>query len=352
MLKVSNISKRLGDFHLTDISLGVEQGDYYVLMGRSGSGKTQLLELLAGLTLPDAGTVTMKGREITWMKPQKRNIGFVFQDFAVFPHMSTFDNIAYPLRIRKMPADEINRRVHDIARKMNIEPILNRSTTNLSGGELQRTAIARTLVTSPDLLLLDEPLASIDASLKDDITRLLRSINRSGQTIIHVTHDYSEAIGLASKVGVIHEGRLIQSGTPQEVFGHPINRFVARYTGIRNFFRVKFVTENGKVFGKTEGGLTLALNGGNYPDDGLLIIRSNNVRLLLDSHRESVQNQFAGKIVELVATPSGYDVEIDAGDRIYASVAGGDRLLSELREGTTVTFGMAPDDLVWLKGTR
>ncbi len=351
MLKVNNISKKLGDFNLTDVSLNVSEGEYYVLLGRSGSGKTQLLELIAGLTIPDKGSIFLDNREITFLRPQHRNVGLVFQDFAVFPHMTTFENIAYPLKVARVSNAEIRKKVEKIAGLMNIIPLLDRQTTNLSGGELQRTAIARTLVTSPRLLLLDEPLASIDASLKDDITRLLRSINKSGQTVIHVTHDYSEAIGLASKIGVIHNGKIVQTGTPAEVFSKPVNRFVARYTGIRNFFRTTFKSENGISSGRTEGGLELTLAGTGYPQNGLLIIRSNNVRLSTSENDKFNNNTFSGRVVEIVATPSGFEIEIDAGDRIFASVAEGDKLLSELREGSDVLINMAPSHLVWLKGT-
>jgi ABC-type sugar transport system ATPase subunit len=351
MLEVKNISKKFGDFALSDISFDIDEGDYFVLMGRSGSGKTQLLELIAGLTTPDTGSVVMQGREITYLRPHHRNVGLIFQDFAVFPHMSTFDNIAYPLRIEKRPKAEICQRVKEIAVKMNIVPLLQRRTTNLSGGELQRTAIARTLITSPALLLLDEPLASIDASLKDDITRILRSINRSGQTIIHVTHDFSEAVGLASKVGVIHNGKLIQTGTPHEVFSHPVNRFVARYTGIRNFFRVQFSSVNGQARAKTDGGLELILNSDDYTESGLLIIRSSRVTLSRLTEAGKQVNTFPGRVIEIVATPTGYELEIDAGDRLYASIHEGDTLHGELREGMDVAISMAPDDLVWLKGT-
>jgi ABC-type sugar transport system ATPase subunit len=351
MLKLNNIGKKLGDFRLTDISIDVAEGDYFVLMGRSGSGKTQLLELIAGLTTPDEGSVFMDGRDISWLRPQHRNIGLVFQDFAVFPHMTTYDNIAYPLRVNNVAAAEIERRVEEIAGMMNIVPLLHRSTTNLSGGELQRTAIARTLVTSPRLLLLDEPLASIDASLKDDITRLLRRINRAGQTIIHVTHDYSEAIGLASRVGVIHSGRLIQTGPPEEVFSKPVNRFVARYTGIQNFFRAEFISENGLWMAKTEGGLRLRLEPDNYPSSGLVIIRNNSVQLSNQLLPSEVVNTISGTVIEIIATPAGFNVEIEAGDRIFASVSGSDSILTELRVGSAVFVTLAPDRLVWLKGT-
>jgi molybdate/tungstate transport system ATP-binding protein len=351
MLRVRELSRKFGEFRLDGISFDVAEGEYFVLLGRSGSGKTKMLELLAGLEYPDSGNIIVDGVDITGVKPQDRNIGLVFQDFAVFPHMTTFENIAYPLRIRHVPDNEIRERVTVMARRMNITGILNRRTDNLSGGELQRTALARTLAVSPRLLLLDEPLASIDASLKDDIARLLRSLNRAGQTIIHVTHDFTEAIGMASRVGVIHDGRLIQAGTPTEVFDHPANRFVARYTGIRNFFRVRFRNEGGAWFATTDKGLVLRLNDEDYPEEGMLVIRNSKVKILTDSDYSGITNIFTGTVAELVSTPSGTDIEILSGERIFASLNSGDKLPFSLREGSEVKFSMDPADLVFLKKT-
>ncbi|MBE0679786.1 MAG: ATP-binding cassette domain-containing protein, partial [Bacteroidales bacterium] len=237
MLRTERLSKRIDAFSLQEISLEVARGEYYVLLGRSGAGKTQFLELICGLTTPDSGRVFLDGEEITGKRVQKRGIGLVFQDLALFPHYTVKDNIMYPLRIMNLSLKERVDRVQHIAGEMNITDLLLRKPGSLSGGEKQRVALARTLVTEPKILLLDEPMASVDASLKDDIRRMLRRLNRSGQTIIHVTHDFGEAISLASRVGVMHNGRIIQEGTPLEVFNHPVNRFVARYAGIKNFFR-------------------------------------------------------------------------------------------------------------------
>ncbi|MCU0410490.1 MAG: ABC transporter ATP-binding protein, partial [Bacteroidales bacterium] len=241
-LRTEKVSKRLEAFSLKEITLEVSKGDYYVLLGRSGAGKTQLLELICGLTSPDSGKIYLDGEEITHKRVQERGIGMVFQDFSLFPHYTVRDNIAYPLNIRKMPKEEQEKRIDHVAEEMNITHLLSRKPYYLSGGEKQRVALARTLVTDPRVLLLDEPMASVDASLKDSIRRMLRRLNREGQTIIHVTHDFGEAISLASRVGVMHNGRIIQEGTPLEVFNHPVNRFVARYAGIKNFFRATFIT--------------------------------------------------------------------------------------------------------------
>src|SRR5664279_5447925 len=261
MLRLININRRLGDFALSEINLEVSDGQYYVLLGRSGSGKTQLLELIAGLEHPDNGTIILDNVDITRQRIQDRKVGIVFQDYAVFPHMTVFGNIAYPLRVRKADKKYIAEKVEKVAETMNIKQLLERSTNKLSGGELQRVALARTLITSPRLLLLDEPLSSLDTSLKDDLRGLLRNLNKAGQTIVHVTHDYGDAISLAKMVGVIHNGKIIQEGTVDEVFQNPSNRFVARYAGIRNFFKVNISREDGLFVGVTEHKVIFKLNG-------------------------------------------------------------------------------------------
>ena len=169
MLRLIDINRRLGDFALTDINLEVSPGQYYVLLGRSGSGKTQLLELIAGLEHPDNGKIILENEDITKQRIQDRKIGIVFQDYAVFPHMTVFGNIAYPLKARKEEKNSIKTKVEKVAAAMNISHILERNTEKLSGGELQRVALARTLIIAPRLLLLDEPLSSLDTSLKDEL---------------------------------------------------------------------------------------------------------------------------------------------------------------------------------------
>ena len=239
MLDLQNISKNLDEFTVKDISFKVEKGDYYVVLGHSGAGKTVLLEIIAGLITPDSGKVLFNGEDITLQKIQKRKFGLVFQDHAIFPHLSVKENIAYSLKSKKITKQKIHERVEKLAKNFEIEYLLNRRTTNLSGGELQRIALARTLALNPDILLLDEPLSSLDVQLKNDLRRLLRNLNKKGQTIIHVTHDYEEAILLSNKIAVFHDGKIIQSGTTNNVFHHPGSEFVAHFTGVKNYFKVK-----------------------------------------------------------------------------------------------------------------
>jgi ABC-type sugar transport system ATPase subunit len=321
MLKLVDINRKLGDFALTDINLEIPEGQYYVLLGRSGAGKTQLLELIAGLEHPDSGNIFLDRENITKKKIQERKIGIVFQDYAVFPHMTVYGNIAYPLKARRVDEKMIAGKVAEAATQMNISHILERTTENLSGGERQRIALARTLIISPRLLLLDEPLSSLDASLKDDMKKVLRQLNRAGQTIIHVTHDYSDAISLANKVGVIHNGRIIQEGPVNEVFKKPINRFVARYAGIRNFFRIRTISENGAIKGITNNNLEFRLTGDIINDDCLVILKSEDILLSRTKPEDPSLNCFKSRVEEIIPSVYGKEITLNAGDRFYANVS-------------------------------
>jgi ABC-type Fe3+/spermidine/putrescine transport system ATPase subunit len=351
MLRLINIKRRLGDFALADINLEVSDGEYYVLLGRSGSGKTQLLELIAGLEHPDTGSIILDNEDITRQRIQDRKVGIVFQDYAVFPHMTVFGNIAYPLRARKEDKKSIVEKVEKAATSMNIKHILDRSTEKLSGGELQRVALARTLITSPRLLLLDEPLSSLDTSLKDDLKRLLRNLNKAGQTIIHVTHDYGDAISLAKRVGVIHNGKIIQEGSVDEVFNNPSNRFVARYAGIRNFFRVVISGENGLSVGVTEHNVKLKLNGVSTGRDSLLLIKNDSIVLTNEKPVDKELNVIKGKVTELIPSEFGMEVTIDAGEMFYINIITSDLERLNLVEEKEVWVSFPSKAIVVLNGT-
>lgn len=350
MLRLIDINRKLGSFALSEINLEVTDGEYYVLLGRSGSGKTQLLELIAGLEHPDSGEIFLDNIEITRQRIQDRKIGIVFQDYAIFPHMTVFGNIAYPLRARKEDKKNIDEKVRKAAEAMNITHILMRSTEKLSGGELQRVALARTLITSPRLLLLDEPLSSLDTSLKDDLKRLLRNLNKAGQTIIHVTHDYCDAISLAKRVGVIHNGKIIQEGSVEEVFSNPSNRFVARYAGIRNFFKVNILRENGILFGVTEHDTKFKLNGVNPANNSLLLIKNDSIALNFNMSDDNKINSIKGIVTEIIPSQFGLEVTIDAGDLFYVNMAASDATKNKLVENKEVWLNFSSDAIVIIDG--
>lgn len=348
MLKLKNINKRLGKFALTGINIEVPEGDYFVLLGRSGSGKTQLLELIAGLCLPDSGEIWINNQEVSGKKIQDRRVGLVFQDYAIFPHMTVFGNIAYGLHSRRIKKAEINQKVRLIAEEMNITGLLDRFTQNLSGGELQRIALARTLVNSPRLLLLDEPMASIDASLKDDIKRTLRQLNRNGLTIIHVTHDYREAMSLAKRVGVIHNGKIIQIGNPVDVFSKPVNKFVARYAGIRNFFRVRFSSGDNWNKAYCENNLVFNINGNRFPEEGLVIIKSDDIKISNSIPNNGFDNCFKGVIREINPSEFGMEITVEAGATFYVDLPINDYKLLQIMEQSDVWISFPKEAAIFL----
>jgi len=352
MLNLKNISKRLGEFHMSDIDMDISEGTYYVLLGRSGSGKTQLLELIAGLNSPDTGEIWLDEENITHRKIQERRIGLVFQDYAIFPNMTVFGNIAYSLGYGKTRKGEISKRVIKIAEDLNISHLLERDTHHLSGGELQRVALARTLITSPRLLLLDEPMASIDASLKDDIKRLLRRLNREGLTIMHVTHDYREAVSLASRVGVIHNGRIIQEGKPDDVFRRPVNKFVARYTGIRNFFRVVFKKKNADWKAVCENNMIFNLSENEYPEEGLLILRSDDIQISEEMPANTSYNCFKGIVKEILPSEYGMEITVDAGEIFYIDISADTYKKQPVSELSEVWISFLPEAAIALQGSN
>ncbi|WP_297498090.1 tungstate ABC transporter ATP-binding protein WtpC [Thermococcus sp.] len=235
MLEVKDISKDYGDFHLRDISFTVSEGEYFIILGPSGAGKTVLLEVIAGLISPDSGRILLNGIDITEWPPERRGLAYVPQNYALFPHMSVHDNIAFGLRLRKLPKAEIEKRVKEIVEVLGIENLLKRKPRTLSGGEQQRVALARALVTEPPLILLDEPFANLDVQTRGRlINEMKRWKKELGFTALHVTHFFEEAVSLGDRVGVMLDGRLVQVGDVGEVFSRPSSERVARFLGFEN----------------------------------------------------------------------------------------------------------------------
>jgi multiple sugar transport system ATP-binding protein len=228
-------SKRFRDVVAVDsLSLDIADGEFVVLLGPTGAGKTTTLRLVAGLERPDAGRVLIDGAEVTAAPPAARDVTFVFQQYSLYPHLSVFDNFAFPLRspARRLPEPDIRQRVHEIARLLHIEDKLANRATALSGGQMQRVAIGRALVRQPAITLMDEPLSSLDAKLRGELRVELKRIQHDlGATFLYVTHDQIEAMTLASRIGVLDHGRLVQIGTPREIFEDPASTYVATRLG-------------------------------------------------------------------------------------------------------------------------
>ncbi len=232
---IDAVSKRFGSTEaLRDLSLTIHDGEFVVLLGPTGAGKTTTLRLIAGLEAPDTGIIAIGGREVGGEPPAVRDVAFVFQQYSLYPHLSVFDNIAFPLRspARRMAEPKVAAKVREVARLLQIEDKLDSRATQLSGGQMQRVAIGRALVRRPAIYLMDEPLSSLDAKLRADLRVELKHIQADlGATILYVTHDQIEAMTLAARIGVIDQGRLVQVGTPRQIYEEPVNAYVATRLG-------------------------------------------------------------------------------------------------------------------------
>ncbi|MDD4603927.1 MAG: ABC transporter ATP-binding protein [Bacteroidales bacterium] len=320
MLEIKDISKKFPDFELNGISFRVAKGDYFILLGESGAGKSMILETIAGLVRPDSGEIWLDGKEISHTKIQERKIGLVFQDHAVFPHLTVMENIAFALHAQGLSREEKRLRVKEIARLLGISGLLHRSPTSLSGGELQRVALGRTLIQKPRVLLLDEPLASLDIQLKRDLRRLLRSIHQEGQTIIHVTHDYEEALALGTNIAVIHKGQVIQTGTPEAVFTHPESEFVAHFVGVKNFFSVHLEIRDQITFAITNNNIPIRIVSESTNEDAFILIRGEDILVSNTPVETSATNNFPGKIVEVVPGVQGVNLTVNIGIEMHALI--------------------------------
>src|SRR6201988_4138953 len=230
-----DVSKRFGSVEaVRGLSILIEDGEFVVLLGPTGAGKTTTLRVIAGLERPDHGSVVIRGRRVTRAMPAERDVAFVFQQYSLYPHLTVYDNLAFPLRspARRLDENFIRRRIQQVAELLHIEQKLSNRATALSGGEMQRVAIGRALVREPAVYLMDEPLSSLDAKLRAELRLELKRIQRElGTTILYVTHDQIEAMTMADRIGVMGEGILIQLGTPREIYERPDNAYVASRLG-------------------------------------------------------------------------------------------------------------------------
>jgi multiple sugar transport system ATP-binding protein len=234
-VRLSGVTKRFGDITaIAELSLDIADSELMVLLGPTGAGKTTTLRVVAGLERPDAGRVSIDGRDVTDEPPAVRDVAFVFQQYSLYPHLTVYDNLAFPLRspARRQPEEEVQRNVQRVAELLHIESKLANRATRLSGGEMQRVAIGRALVRSPAIYLMDEPLSSLDAKLRAQLRLELKRIQSElGATILYVTHDQIEAMTMATRIGILSEGKLVQVGTPREVYERPANTYVAAHLG-------------------------------------------------------------------------------------------------------------------------
>ena len=260
MIKVSDLCVDLGDFLLENVDLDVEPGEYFVILGPTGAGKTVLLESIAGLYRLKRGRIWVGGEEVTQLEPEKRGISIVYQDQVLFPHLSVRDNITFGLKLRQASRQDIESTLSWLAELLDIGHLLHRKPDTLSGGERQKVALARALSIKPQLLLLDEPLSALDPENREGVQRELRRLhNRLKLTTVHVTHDFEEAIALGDRIAVLGDGRIQQIGTPEQIFRQPDSEFVARFAMVRNIFSGEVTDGGGEGAVLDAGGVGLAV---------------------------------------------------------------------------------------------
>ncbi len=312
MIRIENVSKKWDSFAINNVNLEVEEGEYFVVLGPTGAGKTLLLELIAGFHYPDEGRIYIDGRDVTMLPSAERNIGFVYQDYMLFPHMTAKENIAYGLKMRGIDEEEIERRIEEIASNYRIEHLLHRYPENLSGGEKQRVAIARAMAIEPKILLLDEPLSSLDPEMRAEIRREIKDMHeRNGITVIHVTHSREDAMLLADRIAVMNEGRILQIGKPEEIFRKPASKFIAQFVGVENIFHGK-AEKKGNITHFICDGVEL-ISSMDVPDARYASIRPEDIIVSKQKMESSARNCIKGKVKAIVDIGSLIRLEVDCG---------------------------------------
>lgn len=311
MIKIKNLCVDLGDFLLYDISFTVSEGEYFVVLGPTGAGKTVLLESIAGLYPIKSGEIWLRGKEMRELEPEKRGVSIVYQDHALFPHLSVEGNVTFGLRLRKQKHQEIKATLDWITDLLSISHLLHRKPETLSGGERQKVALARALSTKPEVLLLDEPLSALDPETRENLQQELRQLHRVlNITTIHVTHDFEEAIALGHRIAVIGEGHLKQVGTPEQIFRQPNSEFVARFAMTRNIFLGEAMHKaNGDNIFRIEG--TEFVSAANIEGTCHASIRPEDILISLEPLRSSARNCFPGTITGI----------IDKGATLYITIS-------------------------------
>ena len=326
LLEIRGVTRRFGDFVAVDnVSLSMEAGEFFCLLGPSGCGKTTLLRMIAGFDAPNGGSIWLDGKDMTGVPPEKRNVHTVFQSYALFPHMTVADNVGFPLKMAGTDPAEIKARVNEALEDVSLEGFAARYPNELSGGQRQRVAVARALINRPKLLLLDEPLAALDAKLKERMQLELITLQKEvGITFIYVTHDQQEALALAHRIAVMNRGRVEQTDEPSRLYGFPKNRFVADFIGTCNILDAQVVRVADDRMQLTVDGLgevtALATDSITPGAKGVLALRPEQVAIGQHLVQTADENHFAGTVFDFLylGDVTVYVVELANGSRVEA----------------------------------
>lgn len=317
---LENLSKTWGDFSVSNISLAIENGEYFLILGPTGAGKTLLLELIAGFHEPDAGRILIGKIDVTTLPPEKRGIGFVPQEYMLFPHMTVAENVEFGLKMHNVPQGERGKMVKEALEFMELSHKYNNLPMKLSGGEQQKTALARALVTRPRTLLLDEPLGALDINTQKRMRNELKRLHESLKiTTIHVTHNQMEAFVLADRLAIMRGGKIIQSDLPRRVFQKPKDDFVARFVGFENLLDGKIVENEGGIAKIDVGGVIVEGVTGKV-GNCIVGIRPDDIVVSKEPFKSSMRNTLKGKIQDFVETGSFVSLIVDVNGASFVAL--------------------------------
>jgi iron(III) transport system ATP-binding protein len=308
---------------IPDLSFAIRDGEFFTLLGPSGCGKTTLLRMMIGFNSIEGGTIRFNDRVINNIPVSRRNVGMVFQNYAIFPHMNTFNNVAFGLKNRKMPVEEIGKKVDAILKTVHIEELRDRMPDRMSGGQQQRIALARAVVIEPDLLLMDEPLSNLDAKLRIETRDAIKEIQSSvGITTVYVTHDQEEALAISDRIAVMKDGVIQHVGSPRNIYNRPANRFVATFIGRSNILPARLKAAEGKLAVCFPGGFTAPLDNwespGELPEDAGVLVSMRPEELLIEAAGTEPRSGIKGKIVSktFLGPSTHYRIEIFSGEKV------------------------------------
>ena len=333
MIKIENLNIRLLDFNLHDIKLEIGENEFFILMGPTGAGKTVLLEAIAGLVPIKSGRIIIEKKDITKLAPERRGISIVYQDYALFPHLTVKDNITYGLHFHRNDKTKAKKDLTRLVEELNLSHLLRRFPTNLSGGEKQRVALARALMVEPKVLLLDEPISALDPRFREEVRRGLKRAHQSSNiTFFMVTHDFAEALSLADRAAVINDGKIEQAGKMEDIFQKPRSTFVADFVGMKNLFAAQYKGTKAIV-----DDVEIELGREISNTHGYIAIRPEDIVISRKSLTSSMRNSFRGKVTGVIDQGFSYEVHVQVGQISFKSLITKRSLVElDIHEGSEV----------------
>ena len=310
MIRVEDLNISLPGFDLSNINLSIEENEFFILMGPTGAGKTVLLEAIAGLVPIKSGKILIGEKDITRLPPEKRGISIVYQDYALFPHLTVLENITYGLHFHRIDKAQAEKRLNRLLEVVNLSHLKERLPVNLSGGEKQRVALARALMVEPKVLLLDEPLSALDPNFREEVRNALKRLHQSSNTtFLMVTHDFVEVLSLAGRAAVMNKGRIEQTGQVKEIFEKPASPFVADFVGMKNLFKASFSGTHAMVLGvRIEIGRTVD------PSSQYLAVRPEDIVISRNKFSSSMRNNYSGIITQIDNQGFYYEIAMQIKD--------------------------------------